>query len=546
VVCQERHAAEAGRQILRAGGNAVDSAIATAFALAVTHPAAGNIGGGGFLVAYLANADRIITIDFRETAPSAAHDRMYLDPQGKLLPNHRIGAWAAGVPGTVRGLALAHARYARLPWKSLLEPAIALARDGFPISARLARSLNEQLKRSGAENAAHTDETGRLADFPESIATYGKPDGTSWNAGDRLVLPELAATLERIALSGPDDFYSGLTARLIVDHCQRNGGLISLDDLREYRAIERPPISFSFRGYSINSMGPPSSGGIILAQSLQILEHFDLKADGPAHPRTIHRAAEALKRAFLTRATLVADPDRIPIDLATLTSARWAAQAAASLADRATPSQRLADFPIGEPLEHPDTTHLSVLDRSGNAVALTYTLEENYGSKSVVPKAGFLLNNEMGDFHLTPGRTDRTGRLGTLANRIEPGKRMLSSQTPTIVLRNGQLVMITGSPGGRTIPSTVLCILLNRLAFELDPAQSVAAPRFHHGWLPDLLALEGDSWSETTRSELVRRGHALSRAQVQGDAHTIFIDPISRIIQGIADPRSGAAAAAGD
>jgi gamma-glutamyltranspeptidase/glutathione hydrolase len=548
VVCQEGHAADIGRAILRRGGNAIDAAIATAFALAVTHPAAGNLGGGGFLVAYRAEARQVITLDFREKAPAAATERMYLDPEGQLRPHHRAGVLAAGVPGTVRGLGLAHQKYGKLAWADLVRPAAALAREGFPVSETLARSLNAQLFADLAAPGVPEDVrpgADRLADFPESVAVFRKADGTAWRAGDRWIQPDLAATLDRIAAQGPDEFYTGRTAHLIADYSAQHGGLITLDDLAAYEAKPRPPIHTTFRGHDIYGMGPPAAGGIVLAQMLNILERYDLKADGPRAPRTLHRVTEAMRRAYYTRATALADPDFVPIPVETLVSKAYADDLARSITDRATPSAALADFPILTP-ESTHTTHLSTLDAAGNAVALTYTLEEGYGCRAVVAGAGFLLNNEMGDFNLIPGRTDTQGTIGTPANLIAPGKRMLSSQTPTLVLKDGRVVLVTGSPGGRTIPNTVLWVVLNVLEFGLDPRAAVDAPRTHHPWLPDVLTLEGRAWDPATLDALKRMGHTIRLGAIQGDAHTIAVYPNPGQILGVPDRRRQTSRAAGD
>lgn len=552
VVSQQADASDAGLQVLRAGGNAVDAAVATAFALAVTHPAAGNLGGGGFGVAYLADRREAVAFDFREKAPKAATERMYLDAEGNLLPRHRTGARAAGVPGTVRGLGLAHARHGRAPWADLVRPAARLARDGFALSPQLARSLNLQLfsKERAGRDLADVDDLGpnpeRLADFPTSVDAFRKPDGTPWAAGDRLVQPDLAATLDRIADGGPDEFYKGRTAELIAAYSAANGGLITLDDLFSYEAAPRVPIRGTFRGHEIVGVGPPASGGVVVIQALNILERFDLQADGPLAPRTQHRVAEALRRGFFTRATEIADPAFINVPVDRLISKAKADELARSIGDRATPSASLAPFPIAIQAEGMHTTHLSTIDASGSAVALTYTLEEGYGSKATVQGAGFLLNNEMGDFNLIPGRTDAQGRIGTPANLIAPGKRMLSSQAPLIALRDGKVRVVTGSPGGRTIPSTTLWVLLNVLEFRLDPRAAVDAPRSHHGWFPDILRLEGTAWDPATVAMLRAMGHVVQDGGIQGDAHTIVVDPEAGRIHGVADRRRGTAKASGD
>ena len=548
VVSQEGHASDAGLRVLRDGGNAVDAAVATAFALAVTHPAAGNIGGGGFIVAFVAERSEVVTFDFRERAPAAASERTYLDQAGGLLRGHRAGVRAAGVPGTVRGLAMAHERLGTAEWADLVRPAATLARDGFPISETLARSLNAQLfVDDGASDLLDGSGRGaRLADFPASAAAFEAPDSDPWEAGDILKQPDLAATLERIADDGADGFYRGRTADLIVGAMRNGGGLITAEDLQNYRAVERPPVHGQFRGLDVYGMGPPSSGGIVIALMLKILERFDLAADGPESPRTLHRITEAMRRAFFVRATRLADPDFVAVPIEDLISEPFADDLARSIGPNATPSQALADFPIVGLDEGAETTHLSVIDRSGNAVALTYTLEQGYGSKAVVPGAGFLLNNEMGDFNLVPGLTDTRGTIGTLPNRIEPGKRMLSSMTPTVVLQGGKVRLVTGSPGGRTIPNTVLWVLLNVLEFGRTPREAVDAPRTHHAWFPDVLSLEGGEWDERTLETLREMGHRTRIVPLQGDAHTIVVDPEGGLIQGVEDRRRQTSKASGD
>ena len=545
VVAQEAQAADVGWNVLRAGGNAIDAAVATAFALAVTVPEAGNLGGGGFLVAYLADRREVVTVDFRETAPRSASPRMYLDSDDKPRPRHRAGAWAAGVPGTVRGLGLAHARWGKLAWADLVQPAARLAREGFPISADLAGSLNSQLGEQKNTKTGHRDDRARLADFTESVSAFARPDGAAWKAGDRLIQSDLAATLERIAAAGPDEFYTGRTAQLIARYMEEKDGRITADDLTAYQARLRPPVHTTFRGCAVWSMGPPSSGGVVLSQMLNILERFDLKADGAQAPRTVHRITEAMRRAFFTRAESLGDPDFVAVATNELVSKAAADKLARSIGDRATPSAALAPFAI-LPAESDHTTHFSTIDAAGNAVALTYTLEDSYGAKAVVAGAGFLLNNEMGDFNLIPGRTDTSGRIGTPANIIAPGKRMLSSMTPTIVLRNGKVRIVTGSPGGRTIPNTTLWVILNVLEFGLDPRAAVDAPRTHHQWFPDVLLLEGESWTETVRAELAAMGHHWRSTDRLGIANTIVVDPSTGQVHGIADRRRSTTKAAGD
>ena len=548
VVCQQEDAAVAGRDVIRRGGNAIDAAVATAFALQATHPAAGNIGGGGFIVAYLAASKEVVTVDFREMAPAAATERMYLTADDTLIPHHRAGPLAAGVPGTVRGLGLAHSKYGKLPWADLVQPAAQLAREGFVITETLARSLNGQLFPRGLVDPTTVPEDlgpqgDRLADFAASVAAYRKLDGKPWEAGDRLIQPDLAATLARIATGGPDEFYTGETARKIVQHMTDLGGLVTMADLAAYQAKLRPPVHGTFKGFDVYGMGPVASGGILIVEMLNILERYDLKADGRQSPRTIHRVAEAMRRGFFTRATEIADPDFVAVPVARLISKEYANTLAATINDQATPSANLAPFPIVG-AEGTHTTHLSTLDDQGNAVALTYTLEEGYGSKSVVPGAGFLLNNEMGDFNLIPGRTDTNGRVGTVPNRIAPRKRMLSSMSPTLILKAGKVRIITGSPGGRTIPNTTLWVILNVLEFGLTPREAVDALRTHHQWFPDVLSVEGTR-DDTTLEALKAMGHNLRTGGIQGDAHTIIVDE-KGTIHGVPDLRRKTSRAAGD
>ncbi|WP_165244913.1 gamma-glutamyltransferase [Paludisphaera soli] len=545
VSAQEAHAADVGRDVLRAGGNAIDAAVATAFAMAVTLPEAGNLGGGGFIVAYLPGSKEVVSLDFRETAPSSATPRMYLDADGKLRPRHRSGAWAAGVPGTVRGLGAAHAKWGRLPWRDLVPPAVKLAREGFPISDELAAALNAHLRPRNAD-AGRGRGGDRLADFPESVAAFGKPDGQPWKGGDRLVQPDLAATLERIAANGPDEFYTGRTADLIATYMFENDGRITRKDLADYRAKERPPVKTTFRGCDVYGIGPASSGGVVLCQMLNILERYDLKADGPQSPRTLHRVTEAMRRAYYTRATRLADPDFVDVPFAELASKAAADELARTIDDsRATPSADLAPFPILA-TEPDHTTHFSVVDGEGGAVAMTYTLEDSYGAKAVVKGAGFLLNNEMGDFNLRPGRTDDAGSIGTYPNQIAPGKRMLSSQCPTLVLKDGKVRLVTGSPGGRTIPNTTLWVVLNVLEFGLEPQAAVDAPRTHHSWFPDVLVLEGRSWPEATLKALSEAGHKWRIADRQGNANSIAVDPADGRLYGAPDRRRATTKASGD
>ncbi len=545
VVSQEGNGSRAGLEVLRAGGNAVDAAIATAFALAVTVPEAGNLGGGGFLVSFDARTKQVVTFDFRETAPASASPRMYLGEDGKPRPRYRAGAWAAGTPGTVRGLGMAHAKLGKRPWATLVEPAIRLARDGFAISADLAASLNRQLAAPAAGKAAGRDDFGRLGDFPESRAAFAKPDHTPWREGDKLVQPDLARTLERIAAAGPDEFYTGKTAELIAAYMKSHGGFVTRADLRGYEARIRPSVHTTYRGCEIHGAAPVSSGGVVVCQALNILEGFDLRADGRRSPRTLHRVNEAMKRAFFSRAAELGDPEFVKIPLDRLLSKQYALELARGIGEKATRSETLAPFPVILH-ESDQTTHFSVLDAEGSAVAMTYTLEDSYGAKCVVEGAGFLLNNEMGDFNLIPGRTDATGLIGTEPNLIAPGKRMLSSQAPTIVLCDGRVRLVTGSPGGRTIPNTVLWVLLNVLEFGMEPQAAVDAPRTHHQWFPDRIDLEGRDWPDQTLESLKKMGHTLRTGRRQGIANSIVVSEDGKRIWGAPDHRRATSRAAGD
>jgi gamma-glutamyltranspeptidase/glutathione hydrolase len=513
VVCVSAPACDAGATVLARGGNAVDAAVATAFALAVTHPSAGNIGGGGFMIVRTPSGG-VAAFDYREKAPLKSTRTMYLKPDGTIDTSLTdAGYLAPGVPGTVRGLELAHKRFGKLPWKETVSPAVALA-EGFTISAGLARSLNRELK-SG------------MAPFPASVATYGKPGGGEWAEGDTLVLTDLARTLRAIADGGADAFYKGWIADRIAENMAANGGLITKADLAAYRARERKPLKGAYKGYQIVSMPPPSSGGVALLEMLNILEPFDLKSKGLLTAPALHLQVEAMRRAYLDRARHLGDPDFVDVPIGRLTSKKHAKAVAASISlESASKSLELGrDIVSITPPEPDETTHFSVIDRNGLAVTSTYTLEGGYGSHVVVKGAGFLLNNEMGDFNKKPGTTDTTGTIGTPANVIEPGKRMLSSMTPTMVSKDGKLVLLTGSPGGRTIINTVLRIVLGVTEYGLNGREAVDLPRLHHQWLPDRVTIEEQGVSEDVLTALRALGHDVRAQGRQGDAHSIWIAP---------------------
>ena len=528
VVSASSIASDVGRDVLVAGGNAVDAAIATGFALAVTYPVAGNIGGGGFMVIRFPDG-RATTIDFREMAPGAANPGMFTDSAGVYSAQvHHESHKAVGVPGTVAGFALAHSKYGKTPWNRLVDPAVRLATDGFVVPTGLARSL------SGALNY--------FKPYPASVAAYSK-SGQPYVAGEKIRQQDLGRTLTRIRDSGRDGFYRGETARLVAEEMRRGGGLITEDDLARYEAKERAPIRGTYRGYEIISMPPPSSGGVALVEMLNILEGYDLAAAGQNSPRYVHLVAEAMRRAFLDRARFLGDPDFVEPPVAHLTDKAYATELRRSIQpDRASPS---SPAQIAERSESEQTTHYSVVDASGTAVSVTYTLENGYGLGAVVAGAGFLLNNEMGDFNGKPGLTDSTGLIGTDANLAKPGKRMLSSMTPTIVARNGQLFAVTGSPGGRTIINTVLEVILNQVDFGMGIEQAVAARRFHHQWLPDRLSAEANAFPPETVAALEAMGYRVGMRGGQGTAHSIRIDPRTGMRQGAPDPRDADAGAAG-
>lgn len=517
-----------GAEILRKGGNAVDAAIATGFALAVTYPQAGNIGGGGFMVIRFPDGTAT-TLDFREKAPLAAHPEMFLDEDGEYSRSiHHDSHLAVGVPGTVAGLALAHERYGTLPWEELVEPSVRLAEEGFEVMPYLARSLKGVLP--------------KMEPFPASIEAYSK-DGVPYEEGELLRQPDLARSLARIRDNGQDGFYKGETAELIVAEMERAGGIITLEDLARYEAKEREPIRGTYRGYDIIGMPPPSSGGIAVVEMLNILEGYDLRAMGHNSATYLHHLAEAMRLAFRDRARYVADSDFEEIPIEHLTSKEYAAELRSQIdSERATPS-RIEDMVLAH--EGMETTHYSVVDGDGMAVAVTYTLEQSYGMKAVVPGAGFLLNNEMGDFNAKPGLTTETGLIGTEANLARPEKRMLSSMTPTIIEKDGKLVAVIGSPGGRTIINTVLQVILNLIDFEMDIQEAVEAKRIHHQWFPDRITIEEDGVDEATVEALRAMGHEVRVRGQQGRAHSIQIDPTTGLRIGVADPRDGDAGAVG-
>ena len=528
VVSQNAIASQVGASMLIGEGNAMDAAVATAFALAVVHPSAGNIGGGGFLL-YRSARGEAVAYDFRETAPARASADMFLR-DGQYDPAlHHHSHLAVGVPGTVAGLHRAWRDHGNLPWEQLLEPAIALAREGFMVTDGLARSLRSVFPEMARHRA--------------SMEQFSR-EGDLYEAGDILQQEDLADTLERIAREGPRGFYEGRTAGLIEKEMKRHGGLITREDLKAYRAVRRPPLRGTYFDAEVLTMPPPSSGGVVLLQGLNILERYDLPGMGFGSAAYLHHLAEALRRAFADRARYLGDPDFVedmPVDR--LISKEYADRLRRTIAPRRASVSTPSSFEW--PAEGTETTHVSVVDDQRNAVSLTYTLENSYGSKIVVPGAGFLLNNEMGDFNAGPGLTDENGLIGTEPNLAAPGKRMLSNMTPTILLHDGRPLLVVGSPGGRRIPGTVLQTIVNVLSFRMNVQEAVDAPRVHHQWLPDLLRYERNGFSPDTLDILREWGHEVNEGSSWSSVQAIGVRENGRWLEGGSDRRQPDGAAIG-
>ncbi|MEM6319742.1 MAG: gamma-glutamyltransferase [Bacteroidota bacterium] len=527
VVSSHYLGSQAGKDILAKGGNAVDAAVATAFALAVTLPSAGNIGGGGFLVYHGADGTTT-TFNFREKAPKAATATMFLDENGQIKnnSNHR-GPLSVGVPGTVAGLWAAHQKMGKLPWADLVQPAINLAEKGFPSTW----AMQGFLKRMQREKEALYDGT-RQAFLKNGTELY--EPGELWKQ------PDLAATLKRIQKDGRDGFYKGKTAKLIADFMKKHNGLITEDDLASYQPTEQAPIHGKYKGYDVYGMPPPSSGGVAVVEMLNILEGFNLQKMGHNSAMYLHILTEAMRTAFADRAEHLGDPlfnSDMPIER--LTSKEYADKIRPTIdLFKATESDSAHFNNVRFRTESEETTHFSVVDKDGNAVSLTYTLEYGYGSKITVEGAGFLLNNEMGDFNPVPDLTNRRGLIGTKPNLVAPEKRMLSSMSPTILAKNGKPVLVIGSPGGRTIINTVLQVILNVVDYQMTVAEAIEAPRIHHQWLPDRTSFEKLGISPDTRKLYEMMGHEVYFRGTQGRAMGIFIDPKTGIRYGAADSRS--------
>jgi gamma-glutamyltranspeptidase / glutathione hydrolase len=521
-------ASRVGVNIMKRGGNAVDAAIAVAFALAVTHPAAGNLGGGGFMMIRLKNG-RTTAIDYREMAPAAAHRDVYLDRNGNLIEGEGgslEGYRAAGIPGTVRGMQLALQKYGsgRLSWAQLVEPARQLATNGFAVTHSLSRSLKNSEK--------------YLSKYAETKRIYLKA-GKFYQEGELFRQPDLGATFSRLQRFGPDEFYEGETARLIIADMKRNNGLMTMDDLKGYVAKERTPLRGSYRGHEVISMPPPSSGGAVLIEMLNILEGFELKKMEANSSERYHLMAEAMRRAFADRAEYMGDTDFVKVPISGLIDKGYAAKLRSSIStERASTS---AEVRAGRPTgyESDETTHFTVVDAQGNAVSNTYTLNNSYGSAATAKGTGIILNDEMDDFAAKPGTANMYGLIQGERNAVAPGKRPLSAMTPTIVLRkDGSLWFTVGSPGGPTIINTVLCIISNVIDYEMNIQQAIDAPRIHHQWLPDELVGEPFGLSGDTQRALSSRGHALAaKPRYLGDAEGIMIEEKTGVRLGATDPR---------
>nr|WP_297460273.1 gamma-glutamyltransferase [uncultured Halomonas sp.] len=522
-------ASEVAHEVLANGGNAVDAAVVAGFALAVTQPRSGNIGGGGFMLISDEKSGEVIAIDYREKAPSAAYETMFQNEQGEAVAElSRFTHNASGVPGTVAGLALALEKYGTLSLAEALAPAIRLAEEGFVVPSRFVEGIKATRE--------------RLEQWDASREKFFKDDGSLYEVGDIFRQPDLAATLKRIAEQGPREFYEGKTARLIAAEMEKHGGLMTYEDLTNYQPVIREPSHGTYRGYDVYAMSPPSSGGVHIVQMLNILEGYDIGAMGFNSARTIHVMAEAMKRAYADRSKYLGDTDFVEVPLEGLTSKAYADELRSQIdMGEATPSEQIEP---GKPLpyESNETTHFSVADDNGLAVSNTYTINFSYGSGIVVDGAGFLLNNEMDDFSAKPGVPNAYGLIGGEANKVEPNKRMLSSMTPTIVKKDGENFLITGSPGGSRIITTTLQILLNVIDHDMNIQTAVSVPRIHHQWLPDEIRIE-QGISPDTIALLEAMGHTVSQQDAMGAAQSIVIR--DDMFYGGADPRRSTSSAIG-
>ncbi len=522
VASPERYATEAGLDVLKEGGNAVDAAVAIGFALAVTFPQAGNLGGGGFMLVHLAKENQIAAIDYREKAPKAATRNMFLNSNGEADPNKsRYSYLAVGVPGTVAGLAMALENYGTISLKRALKPAIELAERGFPVPEELRDSLLAAKERMQAS--------------PASMAIFFKPTGIPYEVGEVLVQKDLARSLKAIAKEGSKAFYRGAIASALVADMEANGGLITKEDLASYQPVSRRPIRGTYRGYDVYSMPPPSSGGVHLVQMLNLLEGFPVGKLGHNTAQTIHLMVESMKLAYADRSKFLGDPDFVTVPVTGLISKRYANELRRKInINRATPSREIAPGNPRKLTESNDTTHYSVMDKYGNAVANTYTLNFPYGTHITAAGTGILLNNEMDDFSAKPGVPNAFGLVGGEFNAIEPEKRMLSSMTPTIVMKDGQPFLVTGSPGGSRIITVVLQAVMNAIDHKMNVAAATKAIRVHHQWLPDVLQVERGLDADTIRL-LTEKGHKISVQEAMGSTQSIM--RVGSSLQGASDPR---------
>lgn len=529
VVTSHFLATQSAQEVLKNGGNAIDAAVTAAFSLAVTQPRSGNIGGGGFMLISSEEKDTVVAIDYREKAPAKATVDMFLDKEGNADSNvSRYSHLATGVPGTVAGLAMALEQYGTISLKEAIAPAIKLAQDGFIVTPRFSDGLKKKEK--------------LLKRWPSSKKIFYKADGSYYEPGDLFVQKDLAATLSRIAEHGIKEFYQGKTAELLVAEMAKHGGLISMEDMKNYAPVIRPPVHGTYRGYDIYSMSPPSSGGTHVVQILNILEGYPISEYGHNSAQTIHLMAEAMKLAYADRSQYLGDGDFVNVPLKVLTSKKYAA----SLREKINPTKATASATIAPgkilPYESNETTHFSIVDKFGNAVSNTYTINFSYGSGIVVEGAGFLLNNEMDDFSAKPGVPNAYGLLGGEANKIEPNKRMLSSMSPTIVKKEGKNFLVTGSPGGSRIITTTLQVIMNVIDHGLNIQSSVAASRIHHQWLPDQLRVE-EGLSPDTVKILGEMGHTVIKKPAMGAIQSIMVK--DGMMYGGADPRRSTGLAAG-
>ncbi len=519
-------ASKVGIEILKKGGNAVDAAVAVGFALAVTYPAAGNIGGGGFMVIHLANGKNV-TIDYREKAPLSASRNMYLDKEGNIINGMSVeGATSSGVPGSVAGLLFALNKYGTMKLKDVIQPAINLAENGFPLNYNMANAFKSELK--------------YFEKYESSMRVFAN-NGVPYTEGEIFKQPDLALTLKQIEEKGTDGFYSGEVAQKIVNQIKKLGGYITLEDLKKYKPIERNPVIGNYRGYQIISMPPSSSGGIVLIEMLNVLENFSFAKEEWGSSEYIHDLVEAMKFAYADRAAYLGDPDyyKVPVDF--LTSKEYAKKIFSKIKDKVTPSAEIKNgIPISK--ESDQTTHYSICDSYGNAVSTTTTINSWFGNKIVVDGAGFLLNNEMDDFSSKPGEPNQFGLVGSEANSIQPEKRMLSSMTPTIVLKNDKPYLIVGAPGGSTIITSVLQVILNCIDFNMDIQEAVSLPRIHHQWLPDKIDYEEYGMTEDVKNNLKAMGYEIGEQRIIGRVQGIMIDYEKGIYFGASDPRSNGSA----